>query len=215
MGGGKKDVRNEPAKKKREYRLGLVAKYYAEGKSYREIRELVLKDPQVDLTSYSLSVVKKDIDILLKQWREERLEETDQAVTLFLERNRQHYNEARQQWDESKEDHTINSKKRKGVAVKDVGQGDKAPGLEAGKIITKEVEELNKIERGQGNPQFLKLMIECEEQRMKVYGGYADQKIQVSGANGDPLFQGGAIDLSKLSDEDKLKLLELARKVEE
>lgn len=214
MGAGKKDVRNEPAKKKREYRLGLVAKYYAEGKSYREIRESVLKDPQVDLTSYSLSVVKKDIDILLKQWREERLEETDQAVTLFLERNRQHYNEARGQWNESKEDHTINSKKRKGVVNSgEKDENGKARGTPT--IQTKEIEEFDKTERGQGNPQFLKLMLECEEQRMKVYGGYADQKIQVSGANGDPLFQGGAIDLSKLSDEDKLKLLELARKVEE
>lgn len=209
----KVDVRNEPARKKREYRLGIVAKYYAEGRSYREIRELVLRDPQVDLTSYSLSVVKKDIDILLKQWREERLEETDQAVTLFLERNRQHYNEARKQWNESKEDHTINSKKRKGVVSPTSKGGNGLKGTST--IQTKEIEEFDKTERGQGNPQFLKLMLECEEQRMKVYGGYADQRIRLAGPNGDPLFQGGAIDLSKLSDEEKLKLLELARKVEE
>lgn len=209
MGGGSKDVRNEPARKTREQRLVIVAKYYAQGKSYRDIRASVMSE--LELKTYSLATLKKDIDILLKEWREERLEDTDQAVTLFLERNRQHYLEARQQWDESKEDNVISSKKRKGEV--NTPQGKDKEG--SSKITTKQVEEYEKIEKGLGDPRFLKLMLDCEEQRMKVYGGYADQKIQVSGANGDPLFQTGNIDLSKLSDEDKLKLLELARKVEE
>ena len=97
MQGGEKQQAYESRRKQKEARLVIVSELYSKGKSFREIRSEVIR--RLDLGSYSLKTVHDDIETLLKQWRSERLDKTDQAVTLFLERNRQHYEEARLEWD--------------------------------------------------------------------------------------------------------------------
>ena len=115
MQGGEKQQAYESRRKQKEARLVIVSELYSKGKSFREIRSEVIR--RLDLGSYSLKTVHDDIETLLKQWRSERLDKTDQAVTLFLERNRQHYEEARLEWDRSRKDRYRTDTKRKGVPI--------------------------------------------------------------------------------------------------
>ena len=112
---GKVDVIYESRRKAKEARLEIVAELYAKGKSYSKIRTEVME--RLGLETYSKATVEKDVKTLLKEWREARLEDTDEAVTLFLERNRQHYEEAREEWERSREKASLVSVKEKGLTI--------------------------------------------------------------------------------------------------
>ena len=92
---------NEKAKRKREGRLVIVAELYKKGYSCRQISEEVKK--RLDLASYSTSVVHRDIQVLLKEWRSGRLEDMDDAIQLELERIDDTVRELWGQWERSKE----------------------------------------------------------------------------------------------------------------
>ena len=83
-------------------RLDIIAGLYKRGYSYREIREEVMS--RLDLQSYSLRTVHKDIQQLLEEWRETRIENFDHAVQLELERIDEIIKEAWAAWDKSKTD---------------------------------------------------------------------------------------------------------------
>ena len=53
-------------------RMDILSGLYKRGYSYREMRAEVMA--RLDLKSYSLETVKKDIDSLLAEWRETRIE---------------------------------------------------------------------------------------------------------------------------------------------
>ena len=65
-------------------RLEIVSTLYKRGYSYRKIREEVMK--RLDLSTYSLQTVQNDVQTLLREWRDSRLEDTDELVTLELAR---------------------------------------------------------------------------------------------------------------------------------
>ena len=68
----------------RELRMDIISELYKRGWSYRQIREEVMA--RLDLSAYSLRSVHSDIQALLKEWRELRIENLDHAVQLELER---------------------------------------------------------------------------------------------------------------------------------
>lgn len=238
---GKVDVIYESRRKAKEARLEIVAELYAKGKSYSKIRTEVME--RLGLATYSKATVEKDVKTLLKEWREARLEDTDEAVTLFLERNRQHYEEVREEWERSREKTSLVSVKEKGLNLKrkkdgeDNGKPKRKIGFETSSSaaaddakddkpegsgdpennspefipITKETKTTDVLP--EGDPRYMDLMIKLEEQRAKILGLYAPEKQEITGRGGSPLFPSFAdLDLSKLSDEEKAELLELARK---
>jgi hypothetical protein len=203
----KNEIIYESRRKGKEARLPIVAELYSKGKSYSKIREEVMA--RLGLSSYSKATVKKDIDTLLEEWRESRIKDIDLAQTLALERNRQHYEEVREEWERSKEDRTAKSVKRKGFPTKS-GEDDE----EGGSAIKTAFQE-RKVTTilGKGNPAYMDLMIRLEDQRAKILGLYAPEKKEITGKDGDPLFAiVGDLDLAKLTTEEKEALLELARK---
>lgn len=211
MQGGDKQQTYESRRKQKEARLVIVAELYSKGKSFREIRTEVIR--RLNLETYSLKTVHGDIETLLKEWRSERLENTDQAVTLFLERNRQHYEEARDEWDRSRKDRFRTDTKRKGVPIGK--KGEKGGTDNPADIITIMREEKKIQELGEGDPRYMELMLKCEEQRAKLLGLYAPEHRILTGENGSPLVPGSSdIDIDKLTPEEKAELLKLARKVE-
>ena len=240
---GKVDVIYESRRKAKEARLEIVAELYAKGKSYSKIRTAVME--RLGLETYSKATVEKDVKTLLKEWREARLEDTDEAVTLFLERNRQHYEEAREEWERSREKASLVSVKEKGLNLKrkkeadgeDTGKPKRKIGFETASSaasvdakaekpegpadpennqpefipITKETKTTDVLP--EGDPRYMDLMIKLEEQRAKILGLYAPEKQEITGRDGVPLFPTFAdLDLSKLTDEEKAQLLEIARK---
>lgn len=240
---GKNNHIYDSRRQAREARLSIVAELYSKGKSYSKIREEVMA--RLNLDTYSKATVLKDVKYLLKEWREARLEETDEAVTLFLERNRQHYEETREEWERSREKTSLVSVKEKGLNLKrkkdadgeDNGKPKRKIGFETSSSaaavdakddkpegsgdpennnpefipITKETKTTDVLP--EGDPRYMDLMIKLEEQRAKILGLYAPEKQEITGRGGSPLFPSFAdLDLSKLSDEEKAELLELARK---
>lgn len=191
---GKVDVIYESRRKAKEARLEIVAELYAKGKSYSKIRTAVME--RLGLETYSKATVEKDVKTLLKEWREARLEDMDEAITLFLERNRNHYEETYAAWENSKVEETTT----------------KLPPLgEEGLDPSGEVEVTRKVSPGEW--RFMELLTKIEDQRAKILGLYAPEKQEITGRDGGSLFPSFAdLDLSKLSDEEKAELLELARK---
>lgn len=65
-------------------RMDIVARLYKRGYTYREIRDEVMK--RLNLPTYGLGTLVKDVQALLKEWQESRIEEMDQALALELQR---------------------------------------------------------------------------------------------------------------------------------
>lgn len=240
---GKNNIIYESRRKAKEARLEVVAELYAKGKSYSKIRSEVME--RLGLETYSKATVEKDVKTLLKEWREARLEDTDEAVTLLLERNRQHYEEVREEWERSREKTSLVSVKEKGLNLKRKKDDDEEEqskpkrkiGFETASSaapvedkvekpadpadpennqpefipITKETKTTDVLP--EGDPRYMDLLIKLEDQRAKILGLYAPERKEISGANGTALFPTIAdLDLSKLSEQEKAELLELARK---
>lgn len=210
---GKNNHIYDSRRQAREARLGIVAELYSKGKSYSKIRSEVMA--RLNLETYSKATVLKDVKSLLKEWREARLEDTDEAVTLFLERNRQHYEETREEWERSRETgSSVKEKERTGrpIGYKATGDPEKDKDPE-NKIKTSEVREKDRTFSAEGDPRYMELLIKLEDQRAKVLGLYAPEEKRITGKDGEPLLSGIAdLDISKLDDNEKAMLLELARK---
>lgn len=160
---------NKKAKQIRESRLEKVAALLKNGYSYRAIREEVLKDPAV--RSYSLSTVKADVELLLKQWRESRVNDTGLLVQLELERIDDAIRELWDAWEKSKSDRDLKSSKKKGLLG--------TPGALAGKVQVKEIEEAVKREYGLGDPRYITEIRAQLAERRKLLGLYEPEKQDV------------------------------------
>ena len=100
----------------KEARLEIVAQLYKRGYSVRHIRSEVMR--RLDLATYSVSTVQNDIKTLLDEWRENRLEDMDDALQLELTRIDDTVRELWEQWEKSKEDYISTQRKRKGAPVR-------------------------------------------------------------------------------------------------
>jgi hypothetical protein len=197
--------KTQVARQKREARREIVAELYRKGYSIRQICKEVKR--RLDLTSCSTKSIHDDIQALLTEWREARIEDTDQAIQLELARIDNILQELWAQWEKSKQDFTRTEEKRRGAPNRGRGAN--------GEIRTVNVE---RIERQVVNIGDVAIMAEIRKQlaeRRKLLGLYAPERRELTGANGQPL-EGTkvAVDISGYSDEVKAQLLELARNIE-
>ena len=100
----------------KEARLEIVAQMYKRGSTIRAIRAEVMR--RLDLKTYSTQTVHKDVQTLLKEWRESRLGNMDDALQLELARIDDTVRELWEQWEKSKEDYTKTQRKRKGAPAR-------------------------------------------------------------------------------------------------
>ncbi|AMQ00944.1 hypothetical protein AY601_4093 [Pedobacter cryoconitis] len=168
------------AKQIREARMVIVGELYKRGFSFREIREEVIK--RGDQDTYSLSTVKKDVDILLKEWRKTRIADVDQAIQLELESINTQIRECWYAWDRSKTDHKVKSKKQSGIAAK--GSKSVAPdgSIADGdtKIQTTAIEQTEKDQMVFGDPRYQDLINKLGMERRKLLGLYAVDKSELT-----------------------------------
>lgn len=168
----------ETGKKMQDYRreqsvrLDIIAGLYKRGYSYRAIREEVMS--RLDLQTYSLRTVHKDVQLLLKEWRETRIDNFDHAVQLELERINELIKEAWAAWDKSKMDYDKIRAKQQGIP----GGGD---GEEAGEIVTVKMEQSKENIQSCGDPRYLEVIHKNLMERRKLLGLYAPEKRDVSG----------------------------------
>jgi len=161
----------------REARLPLVAQLYKRGHSLRQIAEEVKK--RLNLDTYAPTTARSDIKVLLKEWRQERLQDMDDALQLELTRIDDTVRELWQQWEKSKEDYYRSTKIQRGAPKKkDKGKGsdDSAQGIE-----TYGIEEHRTNVVGLGNPAYIAEIRNQLAERRKLLGLYAPEKKDISG----------------------------------
>ena len=153
-------------------RLEIVSTLYKRGYSYRKIKEEVMK--RLDLKTYSLQTVKRDIQTLLDEWRESRPEDTDELVTLDLARIDDTCRELWEQWEKSKENFTRQTRKQKGSPTRDAQTGQTS-------IRTTQTERTETDIQGLGDPSYIAEIRKQLEERRKLLGLYAPEKKELSG----------------------------------
>ena len=174
-------------------RLDIIAELYKRGYSYRDIRTEVMN--RLDLQTYSLRTVAKDVNKLLEEWRETRIENLDLALQLELERIDDLTREAWAAWNKSKEDQTLRNNKQKGVPgdLLDAGgnDGSNANGSNGNnqqaperrdEIVTVAMEQQTKEVICTGDPRYLEIINKLAIERRKLLGLYAPEKKNVSGS---------------------------------
>lgn len=160
----------------KEGRLAIVAQLYKRGYTVRAIRAEVMR--RLDLSTYSVSTVHGDIKSLLKEWRESRLEDMDDALQLELTRIDDTVRELWEQWEKSKEDYTKTQRKRKGAPARNGNQDNS--GADVG-IRTFSVEEHTQQVIGLGNPAYISEIRQQLAERRKLLGLYAPEKRDIQG----------------------------------
>lgn len=158
-------------------RLEIVSQLYKRGYSIRAIRAEVMC--RLDLATYSTQTVHRDVQALLKEWRESRLENIDDALQLELSRIDDAERELWEQWEKSKEDYTKKQRKRKGRPARDA-QEDNGGGEG---IRTFSIEEQSQDIIGLGDPRYIAEIRQQQSERRKLLGLYKTQ-VDVTGTLG-------------------------------
>lgn len=153
-------------------RMDIIAPLFKRGYTYRELREEVMN--KLGLKTYSISTVKHDIEALLTEWRETRIENTDLAVQLELQRIDDLVREAWAAWEKSKESYTRKKMKKKG------SPGYGSDGSEGSNIKVNSIEQTGEEVNSVGDPRFIDTINKLLIERRKLLGLYAPEKKEVS-----------------------------------
>lgn len=181
-------------RKAQTIRLDIIAELYKRGYSYRDIRTEVMN--RLDLSTYSLRTVSKDVNKLLEEWRATRIENLDLALQLELERIDDLTREAWKAWNKSKEDQTLRNNKQKGVPgdLLDAGNNSNNGSASADgnlqasaperreEIVTVAMEQQTKEVICTGDPRYLEIIHKLSMERRKLLGLYAPEKKNISGS---------------------------------
>nr|DAM89917.1 MAG TPA: Putative regulatory protein transcriptional regulator family, HTH-Motif [Caudoviricetes sp.] len=147
----------------RQARLEIVSELYKRGYSLRKITEEVKR--RLNIPKLAVSTTYNDVQTLLKEWRESRIENIDQALQLELERIDDTTAELWEQWDKSKTETQKTTTTRSG-RIK--GKGN------AG-IETDAVSESRTKVGGLGNPAYIAEIRQQLIERRKLLGLYAPE----------------------------------------
>ena len=150
-------------------RLDIIAELYKRGYSLRKITEEVKQ--RLNIPKLAVSTTYNDVQTLLKEWRESRIENIDQALQLELERINDTTAELWEQWDKSKEEAQKTTTTRSGRIKGKGGSG----------IETDAVSESRTNVGGLGNPAYIAEIRQQLIERRKLLGLYAPEARQVKG----------------------------------
>nr|DAT92789.1 MAG TPA: hypothetical protein [Caudoviricetes sp.] len=167
---------SKPQDKKRKQlklaRLEIVAQLYKRGYSIRKIQSEVVN--RLELKTYSIATVHSDIKTLLEEWRENRIEDMDEALQLELERIDDTVRELWEQWEKSKTDYTKTARKQKGSPARDNQTGQTA-------IRTYQTERTETEVIRLGDPSYISEIRQQLAERRKLLGLYAPEKKDLTG----------------------------------
>lgn len=177
-------------KQKKIARLNIVSDLYKKGWSIRQIRAEVMA--RLDLPTLSTGTVKRDIDTLLEEWRDDRVKDTDALLELELARIDETCKELWEQWERSKEESEVKTTKRKGIP-RQQGDGQQQPG---GQIHTLSLEEKKVSQQELGDPRYIAEIRAQLMERRRLLGLYAPEKQEISGEMSFAAFlqQSGVVD---------------------
>lgn len=164
-------------------RMVIVAELYKRGWTIRRIAAEVSARMN---TTCSTRTVWNDVQDLLKEWRETRIDDVDARLQLELERIDDCVSELWDQWEKSKEDWIREHNKKVGVPVPaDDGGGKSTEG--ASEIVTVRRENMTENVVGLGNPAYIAEIRNQLAERRKLLGLYAATRTEITGRGGTPL----------------------------
>lgn len=155
-----------------EARRARVASFKIQGKSLREMVELLEKDGYVNPRTgkaWSIHVLHADVKELEGRWKESALRDISEAKAQELAKLDELEREAWAAWHRSYgQRKSTSTERRTGGRM----AGDKA------RVQTEDVV---------GDPRFLTIIIDCQQRRAKMLGLDAPAKVEASGPNGGPM----------------------------
>lgn len=155
-----------------QQRMQIVAPLWRQSWTLNEIREEVMK--RLGLKTYSLKCVYTDVQRLIKEWQEERLENTDDKITAELARIDLVIKEAWQMWEKSKQDYKTKKQKQEGMPRTD--EKGRQISIDTIKAMMEDSEK-----RAFGDPRYLDIILRAMQQRCKLLG-LDQQRIDISAA---------------------------------
>ena len=172
-------------RRNRLVRLEILSTLYKRGYSYREMRAEVMA--RLGLKTYALSSVKNDIDTMLAEWREARIEDLDLALQLELERIDTLIKEAWEAWERSKESYRKTKDSQEGVPWNpkegDDDGDDISTEVKQG-VFTIKVKRSSEDVVSYGDPRYLEVINKLCIERRKLLGLYAPDKHDITGEVG-------------------------------
>ena len=168
----------------KQARMEIIAPLYKKGWNIRRITDEVRT--RLNITC-STRTIWNDINTLLDEWRQTRIQDVDQRLQLELERIDDCVAELWEQWEKSKEDYVQTHDKKVGVPVKkDGNEGQNAENGET-TIATVKREHTDSSVIGLGNPAYIAEIRQQLAERRKLLGLYASTKTEVTGKDGTAL----------------------------
>lgn len=155
-----------------QQRMQIVAPLWRKSWTLKEIREEVMK--RLGLETYSIKCVHTDVQRLIKEWQEERLENTEDKITAELARIDLVIKEAWLMWEKSKQDYKRKSQMQEGKPRKD-------PNGQQISVDTIKAMMWDAEQRGSGDPRYLDVILRAMQQRCKLLG-LDQQRIDISAA---------------------------------
>lgn len=180
-------------------RLEIVAQLYKRGYSIRKIQSEVMN--RLALATYSVATVHKDVQTLLDEWRENRIEDMDAALQLELERIDDTVRELWEQWEKSKTDYTKTARKQKGSPARDNQTGATA-------IRTYQTERTETEVIRLGDPSYISEIRQQLAERRKLLGLYASTRTEITGKDGKNL-----IPTAEMTHEEIMAEIERIREI--
>lgn len=163
-------VKKDRVKREQQNRMDIIAPMYRHGYTYREMQAEV--KARLDLKTYALSTLKQDVDRLVAEWREQRMDDVDKNITMELARIDEIIREAWLAWEKSKEDYDATTQKQKGIPNPETMEG----------IVTVQLEKTTKGVQCCGDVRYLELINKQLQERRKLLGLYPAEKRELSGA---------------------------------
>ena len=148
-------------------RLEIVSEMYLRQHTVRQIRSEVMK--RLNLATYSIATVHKDIRAVLKELQETRLDNMEYALQVELERIDDACRELWGQYRRSKEDRRERTVERKGVPT---FGGDSS-------VKTSEIKQKERDMPGLGDPRYIAEIREQLKERRKLLGLYCAEKREI------------------------------------
>lgn len=206
------EIRNQHQRKIREARLEFVSQLYKKGYSIRKIADMTTEYLEAK-KPISPSTIHGDIEYLLKEWRNNRITNIDDATQLELERIDMSIMELWEAWEKSKTNQSLKFSRQKGKLQTD-SKKDKE-GESDGKITPTEIEKGVKETVEFGDPRYITEIRFQLIERRKLLGLYSPEKTELTGKDGQPLNPSAkVVNLSEFTEEEKSQLLLIARRVE-
>ncbi len=201
---------NQKQRQKRIARLEIVAELYKKGYSVRKICQEVQARLQLPKLP-SPNLIQQDKKLLIQEWREYRLDNIDQLVTLELARIDDCIMELWEAWEKSKEDYTEGWQKQKAIPVAKRSGDNGSQQQESSKVIYAEQQQAKK--RGCGNVAYIAEIRQQLAERRKLLGIYAPERSELTGKDGSPLLANTqGVDLNELSEQELETLYAIAAK---